>query len=112
MVAAAVRAKARGLAGVEGHSAPDPASAVARAVAKRPDVLLCDEPTGALDSVTGIRVLEALASVNRQLGTTTLVITHNASIAVMAHRVVRFADGRIASVEVNADRRPASEVRW
>ncbi len=86
--------------------------AVARAVAKRPDVLLCDEPTGALDSVTGIRVLEALASVNRQLGTTTLVITHNASIAVMAHRVIRFADGRIASVEVNADRRPASEVRW
>jgi len=86
--------------------------AVARAVAKRPDVLLCDEPTGALDSVTGIRVLEALASVNRQLGTTTVVITHNASIAVMAHRVVRFADGRIASVEVNSDRRPASEVRW
>ena len=86
--------------------------AIARAIGKRPDVLLCDEPTGALDSVTGIRVLEALASVNRQLGTTTVVITHNASIAVMAHRVVRFADGRIASVEVNAERRPASEVRW
>lgn len=86
--------------------------AVARAVAKRPDVLLCDEPTGALDSVTGIRVLEALSEVNRTLKTTTVVITHNASIAVMAHRVVRFGDGRIASVEVNTDRRPASEVRW
>ena len=86
--------------------------AVARAVAKRPEVLLCDEPTGALDSVTGIRVLEALSNVNRTLGTTTIVITHNASIAEMAHRVVRFADGRIASVDVNTDRRPASEVRW
>lgn len=86
--------------------------AVARAVAKRPDVLLCDEPTGALDSVTGIKVLEALSDVNRKLGTTTVVITHNASISVMAHRVVRFADGRIASVEVNSDRRPASEVHW
>lgn len=86
--------------------------AVARAVAKRPNVLLCDEPTGALDSMTGVRVLEALAQVNRELGTTTLVITHNASIAVMAHRVVRFADGRIASIETNADRRPAAEVRW
>ena len=86
--------------------------AVARAVAKRPEVLLCDEPTGALDSATGVRVLEALSDVNRQLGTTTVVITHNASIAVMAHRVVRFADGRIASVETNAERRPASEVRW
>ena len=86
--------------------------AVARAVAKRPEVLLCDEPTGALDSVTGIRVLEALSNVNRALGATTVVITHNASIAEMAHRVVRFADGRIASVDVNTDRRPASEVRW
>jgi putative ABC transport system ATP-binding protein len=86
--------------------------AVARAVAKRPHVLLCDEPTGALDSMTGVRVLEALAQVNRELGTTTLVITHNASIAVMAHRVVRFADGRIASIETNTDRRPAAEVRW
>jgi putative ABC transport system ATP-binding protein len=86
--------------------------AVARAVAKRPEVLLCDEPTGALDSVTGIRVLEALSNVNRTLGTTTIFITHNASIAEMAHRVVRFADGRIASVDVNTDRRPASEVRW
>lgn len=86
--------------------------AVARAVAKRPEVLLCDEPTGALDSATGIRVLEALASVNKSLGTTTVVITHNASIAAMAGRVVRFADGRIASVEINRDQRPASEVRW
>ncbi|MEQ1756404.1 MAG: ABC transporter ATP-binding protein [Micropepsaceae bacterium] len=86
--------------------------AVARAVAKRPQVLLCDEPTGALDSATGVRVLEALAEVNRTLGTTTIVITHNASIATMAARVVRFADGRIASVEINRDQRPASEVRW
>jgi putative ABC transport system ATP-binding protein len=86
--------------------------AVARAVAKRPEVLLCDEPTGALDSATGVKVLEALAEVNRSLGTTTIIITHNASIAVMADRVIRFADGRIASVETNANRRPASEVRW
>lgn len=86
--------------------------AVARAVAKRPEVLLCDEPTGALDSATGVRVLEALAEVNRTLGTTTIVITHNASIASMAARVIRFADGKIASVEINKDRRPASEVRW
>ena len=84
----------------------------ARAVAKRPEVLLCDEPTGALDSATGIRVLEALADVNRSLGTTTVIITHNASIAVMVDRVVRFADGRIASVETNPNRRPANEVRW
>ena len=86
--------------------------AVARAVAKRPEVLLCDEPTGALDSATGIKVLEALADVNRTLRTTTVIITHNASIAVMADRVIRFADGRIASVETNATRKPASEVRW
>jgi putative ABC transport system ATP-binding protein len=86
--------------------------AVARAVAKRPEVLLCDEPTGALDSATGVRVLEALADVNRELGTTLVVITHNASIAVMADRVLRFADGRIASVEKNTNKRPASEVRW
>lgn len=86
--------------------------AVARAVAKRPEVLLCDEPTGALDSATGVKVLEALADVNRSLGTTTIIITHNASIAVMADRVIRFADGRIASIETNENRRPASEVRW
>ena len=75
--------------------------AIARAIAKRPDVLLCDEPTGALDITTGIVVLEALERVNRELGTTTVVITHNAAIADMADRVVRLADGRVAGVERN-----------
>lgn len=73
--------------------------AIARAIAKRPAVLLCDEPTGALDISTGIVVLEALARVNAELGTTTLVITHNAAIASMADRVIRLADGRVAAVE-------------
>lgn len=86
--------------------------AIARAIAKRPDLLLCDEPTGALDSKTGIVVLEALTKVNAELGTTTLVITHNAAIRTIAHRVVSFADGRIASIESNADRQSASSVRW
>lgn len=76
--------------------------AVARAIAKQPGVLLCDEPTGALDSATGIRVLEALAQANRDLGTTVVIITHNAGIAAMAHRVVHFLDGRIARLEINA----------
>ena len=70
--------------------------AIARAIAKRPAVLLCDEPTGALDIATGIVVLEALERVNRELGTATAVITHNAAIAAMADRVVRLSDGRIA----------------
>ena len=78
--------------------------AIARAIAKRPDVLLCDEPTGALDISTGIVVLEALARVNRELGTTTVVITHNAAIAAMADRVMRLADGRIVSVEERTER--------
>jgi putative ABC transport system ATP-binding protein len=86
--------------------------AVARAVAKRPEVMLCDEPTGALDSATGVRVLEALADVNESLHTTTVVITHNASIAGMADRVVHFANGRVASVETNATKRKASEISW
>ena len=72
--------------------------AIARAIAKRPEVLLCDEPTGALDSKTGIRVIEALLSVNTQLGTTTLIITHNASIQDVADRVLFFADGQISKV--------------
>ena len=86
--------------------------AIARAIAKRPEVLLCDEPTGALDSKTGVLVLEALIEVNAELGATTLVITHNAAIQAVAHRVVRFADGRIVSTEENAERKPASEIAW
>ena len=78
--------------------------AIARAIAKRPDVLLCDEPTGALDSKTGIRVLEALSQVNQELGTTTALITHNAAIQDMAHRVMLFGDGRITA---NEDQRNA-----
>ena len=86
--------------------------AIARAIAKRPEVLLCDEPTGALDSKTGIKVIEALLSVNSQLGTTTLIITHNASIQDIADRVLSFADGQIAGVRKNEARRAAAEVSW
>jgi putative ABC transport system ATP-binding protein len=86
--------------------------AIARAVAKNPAVLLCDEPTGALDSRTGVVVLEVLDRVNRTLGTTTAVITHNAVIARMAHRTVHISDGRVAAVEVNADRRRPGELSW
>ena len=86
--------------------------AIARAIAKNPEVLLCDEPTGALDSHTGVQVLEALTQVNAAIGTTTLVITHNVAIRDIAHRVVRFANGEIAAVEVNATRKAASEVSW
>jgi len=86
--------------------------AIARAIAKRPECLLCDEPTGALDIDTGRLVLEALARANADLGTTTLVITHNAVIAQMADRVMRMADGRIADVSVNAHRVSPAELRW
>ncbi len=86
--------------------------AIARAIAKRPAVLLCDEPTGALDSKTGGQVLRAIDDVNRELGATTAVITHNAAIAGMADRVVRFADGRLAEVRENAQRQPISELAW
>jgi putative ABC transport system ATP-binding protein len=86
--------------------------AIARAVAKRPDVLLCDEPTGALDVHTGVLVLEVLARVNRELGTTTALITHNAAIAAMADRVIRLSDGVIAGVQRNASRRPPAEIVW
>ena len=86
--------------------------AIARAIAKRPEVLLCDEPTGALDSKTGIRVIEALLSANSQLGTTTLIITHNASIQDVAHRVLSFADGRISRIHTNEVRRVATELSW
>ena len=86
--------------------------AIARAIAKRPEVLLCDEPTGALDSKTGIRVIEALLSVNRQLGTTALIITHNASIQQVADRVLFFADGQISNEQRNESRRAAAELVW
>ncbi len=86
--------------------------AIARAIAKRPDVLLCDEPTGALDSKTGIKVLEALTRVNAEIGATTLVITHNAAIREIADRVVNFANGTIVSEQRNAARKLASEVSW
>ncbi|MFU8777891.1 MAG: ABC transporter ATP-binding protein [Roseovarius sp.] len=86
--------------------------AIARAIAKRPEVLLCDEPTGALDSKTGVRVLEVLRDVNDRLNTTTVVITHNAAIRQMAHRVVYFLDGRIDRVEENAARCPPAEISW
>ena len=86
--------------------------AIARAIAKRPDVLLCDEPTGALDSKTGITVLEALTQINEELGTTTVVITHNAEIQRIAHRVLFMADGRIVDHKTNANRIKPSEVSW
>ena len=87
--------------------------AIARAIAKRPTVLLCDEPTGALDISTGVVVLEALERVNRELGTTTVVITHNAAISGMADRVVRLADGRVRSIERRHDRKVLPrELSW
>jgi putative ABC transport system ATP-binding protein len=86
--------------------------AIGRAIAKRPEVLLCDEPTGALDSKTGIRVLEALATVNQEIGTTTLVITHNIAIGRMADRVIHFHDGNVARIDENAAREPASAISW
>jgi putative ABC transport system ATP-binding protein len=86
--------------------------AIARAIAKRPEVLLCDEPTGALDCATGITVLESIARINVELKTTAVVITHNAAIADMAHRVVSFANGRIANIVANPTRKQARELSW
>ena len=86
--------------------------AIARAIAKRPDILFCDEPTGALDSKTGLLVLEAIERTNRTLGTTTALITHNAVIADMADRVMTFGDGRIIDVRKNTNRRPVKELSW
>jgi len=86
--------------------------AIARAIAKRPDVLLCDEPTGALDVSTGVLVLDAIARVNRELGTTTAVITHNAAIAAIADRVVRLSDGKITSIDVNRRKAAPRELSW
>jgi len=86
--------------------------AIARAIAKQPEVLLCDEPTGALDSATGVLVLEAIEQVNQSLRTATALITHNAGIADMADRVLRFGDGRIVETTEHASRRPARELSW
>lgn len=86
--------------------------AIARAIAKQPSVLLCDEPTGALDSATGVRVLEALKTVNDDLGATTLLITHNAAIAAIADRVVVFADGNVREVRRNTEKKQPAEVSW
>lgn len=86
--------------------------AIARAIAKRPEILLCDEPTGALDSSTGGLVLEVLQNINRELGTTTAIITHNAVIADMADRVVRLSDGQISEQYENSQQRPARELQW
>jgi putative ABC transport system ATP-binding protein len=86
--------------------------AIARAIVKQPEVLLCDEPTGALDYATGKRVLEVIAKVNAELGTTAVVITHNVAIAGMADRVIRLGDGRVQSVEVNEHKLTPAELSW
>jgi putative ABC transport system ATP-binding protein len=86
--------------------------AIARAIAKNPEVLLCDEPTGALDSFTGTRVLQSLLTVNEAIGATTIVITHNIAIADIGHRVVRFANGTIVGDTLNKDRKPAEAISW
>lgn len=86
--------------------------AVARAIAKRPELLLCDEPTGSLDSESGVQVLEAIATVARDVGATTLIVSHNAAIAAMADRIIRFRDGRITDVAANAHKVAPQEMAW
>jgi putative ABC transport system ATP-binding protein len=86
--------------------------AIARAIAKRPDLLLCDEPTGALDYATGKLVLQVLTRINSTLGTTTVIITHNAAIAGLAHRVVHIGSGRITRVDVNPTRQTPDDISW
>lgn len=86
--------------------------AIARAIAKRPEVLLCDEPTGALDVKTGITVLEAIERVNQEIGTLTVIITHNAVLAEMADRVIHLSDGRISHIDKNPTRRPVRDLKW
>ena len=86
--------------------------AIARAIAKQPDILLCDEPTGALDQQTGILVLEAIENINQQLGTTTAVITHNKVVGAMADRIVNISDGQISGVTKNPYRQEAKELKW
>lgn len=86
--------------------------AIARAIAKRPDILLCDEPTGALDYQTGRMVLDVLDRINREFGTTTVVITHNAAIAALAHRVVHIGSGSITRIDINTTRLSAGQIAW
>ncbi|MFN3592889.1 MAG: ABC transporter ATP-binding protein [Thermaurantiacus sp.] len=86
--------------------------AIARAIAKRPGVLLCDEPTGALDSRTGVAVLETLLAANEATGAGLLIVTHNAGVAALAHRTLRFLDGQVVDEDVNLDRRPPAEIDW
>jgi putative ABC transport system ATP-binding protein len=86
--------------------------AIARAIAKRPAVMLCDEPTGALDSETGILVLEALVRINKELGTTTAVITHNADIAAIADRVIHLSNGHIAGIDRNETKKDPKDLHW
>lgn len=86
--------------------------AVARAIAKRPKVLLCDEPTGSLDSASGVRVLEAIVAVGAEVGSTTVIVTHNAVVAELADRVARFSDGAVSSLTTNAGRRAPSALTW
>ncbi|SCA62666.1 Uncharacterized ABC transporter ATP-binding protein TM_0352 [Chlamydiales bacterium SCGC AG-110-P3] len=86
--------------------------AIARAIAKRPEVLLCDEPTGSLDVKTGVLVLDAIERVNRELGTLAVIITHNAVIAEIADRVIHLSDGRITDIDVNSERRPVGDLTW
>lgn len=86
--------------------------AIARALAKLPEVLLCDEPTGALDSATGIVVLDALLQVNEKYHTSCIIITHNAAIARLAHRVIHFADGKVSRIDVNSQRLSTADIYW
>jgi len=86
--------------------------AVARAIAKRPEVLFCDEPTGSLDSASGVAVLEAIVAVAEEVGATTLIVTHNAVVAGLAHRVLRFRDGAVTGIDQNAQRKTPAELHW
>ncbi len=86
--------------------------AVARAIAKRPEVLFCDEPTGSLDSASGVQVLEAIVKVAEETGATVMMVTHNAAVAQIADRVIRFRDGKVAELTVNAARKAPAEITW